>query len=39
MVDKSRGNSLFQETNYFEYCSESRNWEYTSLMLSKPDIS
>ena len=25
-VDKSRDNSLFQETSYFEYCSESRNF-------------
>ena len=26
MVDKSRDNSLFQEINYFEYCSESRKF-------------
>ena len=26
MVDKSRDNSLFQETSYFEYCSESRKF-------------
>ena len=26
MVDKSRDNSLLQETNYFEYCSESRKF-------------
>ena len=26
MVDKWRDNSLFQETNYFEYCSESRKF-------------
>ena len=26
MVDKSRDNSFFQETNYFEYCSESRKF-------------
>ena len=26
MVDKWRDNSLFQETNYLEYCSESRKF-------------
>ena len=26
MVDKWRDNSLFQETKYFEYCSESRKF-------------
>ena len=25
-MDKSRDNSLFQEINYFEYCSESRKF-------------
>ena len=26
MVDKSRDNSLFQETSYFECCSESKKF-------------
>ena len=25
-MDKSRDNSLFQETSYFEYCSESKKF-------------